>query len=462
MKKFLLIFFVFCFVIPVKSLFAQSKADTLEEAKHLKNKKKFKEAFALLEKYQAYHPNDLNTVWLCAQTAYLIKHFKTSEKEYKKAIQLDPHNAYLLLDYDLMLVNSGDLEKAKPLLRSYYSWDPTNIEVIISLAKISLWQCDYDNAEWFVKKALALNPKNKSAIAIQDEIFSAKSPWGEISILHSSDDQPLQNTTPVFEGSLYNNALSFLHFNFQIPAFITNYNTTNALWFQAGNRSVLSKQNMKINIDLGLLKYPASKNVAVTGNLQLDKTIINHLIFSVQAERKPYFYTLSSLNNVVTDNHYSISASWSNPDKWNGKTAFDLDHFNDKNSISTFSAWCMSPPLKASIAEFRVGYGFNNSTSKENRFVAIKTLSEIIDSSYYHPAINGNYNPYFTPDKQTIHSVIASVAVHPLKTLDIGAKISYGFYAVTQCPYLFLDTLNSGKSYIAKDYFKENSQQIEV
>jgi len=443
-----------------KSSFSQSPKDTLEAAKQLRNGGKFKEAFSLLEKYQADHPSELNAAWLCAQTAAWMKHYKASEKEYEKAIQIDTHNAYLLLEYDMMLVNSGDLEKVKPLLRTYYSWDPTNSSVLIALAKISLWQGDYNDAEWFVGEALYYNPNDKSAIEILNEIRSAKSPWSEMSIAHTSDDQPMKTTTPAFEGGFYNSALSFMHFSLQVPTFITDYNTVNALWFQAGNKSVFSKQNMNISIDLGLLKYPSGNNIGVTGNLQLDKTFLRHLIFSVQAERKPYFYTLSSLDDVVADNHYSVSATWSDPNKWNLRTAFDLDHFNDDNSISTFSAWCMTPPLKVSIFELHAGYGFNFSTSTENRFAAVKTLSEIIDSSYYHLPINGIYSPYFTPNKQFIHSAIASITLHLSRTLDIATKVNYGFSAVTQCPYLYLNEDASENAYVAKGYFKEKYSPV--
>ena len=174
--------FVIAAVISSKGSFSQSITDTLETAKCLRNEKKFKEAFTLMEKYRTNHPNDLNAAWLCAQTAYWMKHYKTSEKEYERAIQIDPHNANLLLDYDMVLFNSGDLKKAEPLLRTFYSWVPTNTAVLLSLAKISLWHGNYNDAEWFIQKVLAYDPRNKSAIEIRDEIFSAKSPWGKISL----------------------------------------------------------------------------------------------------------------------------------------------------------------------------------------------------------------------------------------------------------------------------------------
>jgi Flp pilus assembly protein TadD len=454
MKKILFVFFVFCFVIPVRSLLAQSTTDTVEIAKHLRDERKFKDAFALLEKYRVNHPNDLNASWLDAQTACWMKHFKTSESIYENTIRLHPDNYYLKLDYAKMLVNIGEFEKAIPLLNNYLQYDLANAEALLALAKISYWKSNYKEAINEVGKILIKDPKNKQALSLQEEIISAESPWGKISIAHSSDVQPLKNTTPVFEGGLYKGALSFMHFNFQIPTFVTDNNTTNALWIRAGNKSVLSKQNMNINIEFGLLKYPCSKNVTFTENLQLDKTIINHLIFSIQAERKPYFYTVSSINNVVTDNHYSVSAAWSDPDKWSGKTAFDLDHFNDKNTISTFSAWVITPPYKVSIFEFHIGYGCNFSTSKENRFVAEKTLSEILVDFYYNPDIAGIYNPYFTPNNQQTHSALASISIHPLKILDIGTHAAYGFYAVAHNPYLYLDKDTNGNTIIIKNYFK--------
>ena len=109
---------------------------------------------------------------------------------------------------------------------------------------------------------------------------------------------------------------------------------------------------------------------------------LSNICFRLQAERKPYFYTLSSLDNAVTENHYSLSAAWSDPDKWNGRTAFDIDHFNDKNSISTFSAWVMSPPFKVSIFEFHIGYGFNYSNSNRKSFCCYKDIIGILSTIF--------------------------------------------------------------------------------
>jgi tetratricopeptide (TPR) repeat protein len=471
-KRLLLLFSVF--IIIGRSLFAQSNVDTLEKAKNLRNENKFKEAFALMEKYRANHPNDLNAAWLSGQTAFWMKHYKTAEKEYERAIQIAPHNADLLLDYDMVLFNSGDLKKAEPLLWTFYTWDPTNTAVLLSLAKISFWHGNYNDAEWFIQKVLASDPKNKNAIAIQDEILAAKSPWGEINIAHSSDDQPLQNTAPSISGGIYSSALFSPHFDFQLPTFVTDSSNKNAWWFQVGNKSIFSKQNLDISIDLGLLKNPSSTSVFTTGNLLINETLIKHFIFSLQAERKPYFYTLSSLNTTVTDNHYSVSVAWNDPEGWNARTAYDIDNFNDNNSIATFSAWVMSPPLKVSIFEFHAGYGFNYSNTQQNRY-ELKSLTYAFDSIsknyfwdstlnksvqkyYYSPVITGIYNPYFTPDKQTINSVIASINIHPTKTLNIGIKADYGFSAVAQCPYLYLD--NEGN--IAIGYFKQNYSPYDI
>ena len=462
MKKILFVFSVFCFLIPFRNLSAQSVTDTIEIAKQLRNEKNFKDAFVLLEKYRANHPDNLNASWISAQTAYWMRNLKTSETIYEQTMQYHPENYYLKFDFAKMLFNIGEFEKAIPLLNNYLQYDTANTEALLALAKISYWKSNYNEALNKIEKILFNDPKNKKALLLQEEILSAKSPWCQIGISQSSDDQPLKNTTPIFEGGLYMSALSFLSFNFQIPTFVTENNTTNAWWFRASNKSVLSKQSISINVDVGLLKYPVSKNVTVTGNLQLDKTIIKHLIFSVEAERKPYFYTLSSLENVVTDNQYSVSAAWNESDKWNLKTALTCDYFNDKNSISTFSAWCITPPLKINIYEFHLGYSFNYGTSKENRFVADKTLSEILADFYNNPVITGIYQPYFTPNKQRIHSVIASMTIHPLKTLDLSVKGSYGFSAVTQCPYLYLDKDASGTLYISKNYCKGKYAPLDI
>ena len=68
-------------------------------AKRLRNTNKFNTAFRLLKKYQSHHKNDLNATWLCAQTAYWMKHYNKSKYYYEYAMHSHPDNYYLLLDY---------------------------------------------------------------------------------------------------------------------------------------------------------------------------------------------------------------------------------------------------------------------------------------------------------------------------------------------------------------------------
>jgi hypothetical protein len=100
----------------------------------------------------------------------------------------------------------------------------------------------------------------------------------------------------------------------------------------------------------------------------------------------------------------------------------------------------MSPPLKVSVFDFRIGYGFNYSTSKESRYVSTKPINEI-KANWDTVKVSGIYNPYFTPEKQTVHSVILSITIHPVKTLDIGFKGNIGVYSTASNPFLYKDSI---------------------
>lgn len=447
----------------------QSGIDILEMAKKLKNDGKIKSTYNLLKQYTLNNFNDIDGLWLFAQTAYWMKHFKESESIYENTIQLYPDNYYLKLDYAKMLVSIGNFNKAQPLLNAYLNYDSTNVEALTLLAKISYWQGNYNEAENKAVKVLARYPEYNSALTLQNEILLAKSPWIELGSIYTSDDQPLQNISPAIGGGIYLNSLFSPYINVQTPIFIDNSNTTNSLLFKLGNKSLFSKAGIELNINAGVFKYPNNNTITWTGNIDIDKTFIRHLILSAKAEHKPYIYTLSSLDSPLSENHYNLTLNWNNPDSWNGKISYDIHQF-DNNYTSSLSGWVVTPPLKVSIVDFRVGYGYNYSTSKENRFVSKKTIAEILDTNNYyndityfsHIQIEGVYNPYFTPYKQKVHTALVSIAIHPLKTLDLGIKASYGFKAEVQTPYLYLNNDASSNIIIEKNYFTKNYSPLEI
>ncbi|NQV01016.1 MAG: hypothetical protein HQ542_00075, partial [Bacteroidia bacterium] len=377
-------FLVFIALMPLKVLVAQPVADTLEQAKAFRDNGKLKAALKLLEPYHATHPKDLNSAWLYAQTAYWAKHNKLSQEVYESAIGYHPDNLYLQFDYANMLVNIGKYDKAMPYLENFLVYYPGNTQAELILAKVEFWKGKYkeaiDKASGLVKTdSGTTHQKNQEVMSLLDQVFLAKSPWIGISGSYYSDNQPLQTIFPILESEIWLHPISTLRFSVRSPFFSQGGTFTNALWLQAGNTSFIWYGNWKITLDAGVLKYPYENTTTWTGNFKLEKRSFRHLVTTLQTERKPYFSTESSIDTVILEYHVAETISWDNFDSWNGQISYNWDYFlTDYNSIYSFAAWGLTPPLKVSVFDFRLGYGFSYTTSNKNNFEYVGTKADII------------------------------------------------------------------------------------
>lgn len=421
-----------------------------------RDKGKIRSAYKVIKMYYSHHPGDFNTIWLFAQSAYNTHHFKKSKSLYEKAIKLSPHNLYVQLDYAKKLVNIGEYEKAKKLLVKYLEYDPSNSQAITSLARISYWQGNYNKALSELNKIQPSEIQSKEVTSFIREIQIAKSPWISLKEGYLTDDQPLQTITSQLEGGIYLHPLSSLHFLLQVPVFISDDKTSQAYRFQVGNKFVFGKAKMNIDADLGVVKFPVKNSIDWNGNLEIDKIFIRHLEVYLQAGQIPYFYTLSSIDTTVIDNHGSLKLGWNDLQSWNGEASFDIHQYPvDKNALFGFSAWVFAPPVKFSVIELRLGYAFNYSTTQKNHFVPEKSLADIEANWNSTTEITGIYNPYFTPKDQVVHSILAGINVFPGKVVQIALNANLGIYATAQIPYLFLENNAQSTTVINNDYINE-------
>jgi len=426
--------------------------DTLSLAKQVIVRKQFSKAEKLLESYCEKHPGNLNAQWLYGQAAYFAKHFKKSQVIYEDAIRWHPENYTLRLDYARKLTDIGELEKAIPLLNLYLAYDSAASDVHEALAKISFWKAEYKTALAEVNKVLLKQPDNRAMLSLKNEILLAKSPWLKVSATYVTDDQPLQTITPSMEAGLSFHPLSNLKFSLQSPVFIQDKKFYNAQWFAAGNKMLFSKAGVELTMEGGVIKLPANR-VSGTLNFQMSKTFIKHLVLSVQSGYQPYLYTRSSMEHPVMQANYSLAAAWNPQSSWQGRAAFDVNRFYaDQNSLRAASAWLICPSLKVSAFTFRLGYGYNFSTSKDSRFVSEKPLKDVISGWNTGAQIPGIYSPYFTPNEQHTHSAILAVNIRPAKTVDIGLKGNVCFSGSARNPYLYLTKDASNTIIIARNY----------
>jgi len=456
------ILFLYLIVFISSFSIAQTKTDTLEIAKELRNQKKFNKAISLLITYKKSHPNDLNTIWLLAETYFWIKDIKTADEQFSDAIKLFPENLYLQIDYAKMLFNIGDFKKAVNFIDKFLLYYPLNEEALMMKAHIDYWQGNFDEANNTLQSILKNSPDNKKAISLLDEIQIVISPWLKLKSGYSNDDQPLQSISSSIEGGMYFNSLANISFNFQSPFFIRDNKGSSAQWFQINNKSELNNLGLKIIFTAGVLKFPSNNFIDWTGSIELNKTLSTHLNIIFEYERLPYFYTRSSLVNNLMVNELTASIELNKSRDWNGKVSYIRNQFPDNNSTSVFYGWLFTPYLKFAGIEIRLGYEYNYTTSQENRFISQEPLSYIVANYNFNDLVPGIYDPYFTANDQQRHSILASLMVHPSGNIEAGINASYGISASTLNPFLTLVKDNNGTAYIKRDFAEQNFSPMRI
>lgn len=430
--------------------------DTLSMAKSFIQKRKFRKAEKILDAYEKAHANDLNAFWLHAQTAYWAGHIKKSQAIYQKAINRFPSNYYLKLDYALKLVENGEVEKAKPILDVYKKYDPNNTDLKLANAKLAYWQGDYKTALQLLKTESLIKEKPKETQSLKEEILKAESPWLKLSADYVTDDQPLQVIIPGAETGMYVNNLFSPSVSFQDALFKTDTSSSSSPGIGIGNKFQFFKAHCIFNIRAGVVQLP-DKTKTAAGSLDITKVSFRHFETGVQLSRMPYLVTVSSLSEKVIPYHFAVNAGWNNLASWNGRISGSIDQFpGDDNYMYNLSAWLFAPPLRLQAVNFRLGYAYGYSHSKENRYIARESVKAIVANYGTTKTVSGIYDPYFTPNHQQVHAVLCNMSYNQNKKLAFGVNASIAFSGKTNDPYLFLDKNGSNELVISRGYTEVN------
>jgi TolB-like protein/Tfp pilus assembly protein PilF len=90
--------------------------------------------------------------------------WRASERELRRALELDPHHFDALRWYGSMLYSSGRSEEAIPFMREVHERDPLNSSISVELAHVYLYARRFDEAISEFDAALELQPGNAGAL----------------------------------------------------------------------------------------------------------------------------------------------------------------------------------------------------------------------------------------------------------------------------------------------------------
>ncbi len=457
--RYFVILLVCLLVLAVSPVHSQA-IDTLQLVNTLHQNKQIEASEKLLAVYHGNHPGDFNAIWLYAQTAYWLKHFKTSRNLYEKGIQLQPDNAYFQLDYARMLLNTRRYKKSGYWLNKLKDYSVTSSAARMELARLDYWRGNNLKARKWLKEM-----PDRGADPETRELFSsivvAGAPWLKFNTAFQIDTQPLETISLSLESGVALSHFFSPYAGIYSPVYFNEGNVHHAKMFVLGNKTVFSSPGTELSYNAGFVRYPGNGSSDWISRVSLDQKIFNHLSLTIENERKPYFSTVASLDTAVLTRRFFMSLNLANENGFSGKIGFERNSFEDENHVYAAYGYLLTPPIRFGKVSVLLGYSYAYHDSREDRFRPVGSLPEIIASQGKGNSITGYYDPYFTPLQQSVHSAVFSLLVQPGPAIKFGMNVSPALMATTWNPYFYLESKGVGKFALVKDYSRISFHPLE-
>jgi hypothetical protein len=435
---------------------------TINEANKLRDKGEFGKTARLLSDFNNKYPGDIWVMRLYAETLYWMHEYDMAATVYEDAMRIHPKNMDVKYEYAIMLFDRGDYEYSRKLLESYTT-EYDSVAGAESLLGISDYYLgDFIAAEKHLGKSLGIEAKDSRTMEIYTEVLHIVRPWLKVEGNYMNDSQSLRQLAPQIEAGFYKSHLLNLSFLLTGRNFYTDSINSTFVNIKLQNSFIAPKAGFSAKVSAGLFSFTPFDQMEFTWSVYLKQKIAKRISLIAGAEKSPYTYTIASISNPFTRNIYNFSAEWSKNNSWDIKTGYIGEFFPDSNNVQTFYAWALSPSIRFSVFELKLGYAFNYSNAKENRYVAESSLDHIVDNWVDGQSITGVYDPYFTPSDQFSNSVLANLNIKPGKKTNIKLYASVGFFARAMNPYLYLKKKNSGKFEIRRDFYQESFTPIDM
>ncbi len=434
-------------------LHSSAQTDANTQAQQLVGQHRFRQAERVL-RASASGSSDVPALWYYAQVAHWAHKDRVAARSFDKALVNAPDNNKLRLDYARMLYEAERLNTALKQLDKVIIKDTNDVEARIIRANIARWYGHYSSARRDVKAVQDQYPDNAAAQDIHLALDEAMAPYLKYTISYQQDDQPLRGIGSTLESGLSHSWLLNPKVQVTDRELYASGKWNIALSASLGNKFVFGKTGTDVWLAAGVFKN-FSAGVDWTGEVTIHQKLYKYISLQLQAARSPYLSTLSSVAQSLMQNTLSAGVILDKSNSWSAQAAYSYQFFNDRNPVQTASVWALSQPVRASVFSFRFGYGYRYSTTAHSTYRSAKSLSDILATYTTGTPIAGVYDPYFSPLRQHIHSLIISIGIKPAKFVSIGIKGDVGFYAQGQNPYLYLDKDATNTVFINSGSYKE-------
>lgn len=430
------------------------EADTLTLVENYASNKEFDPALNLLKIYKSSHSPNNRITQLELKITYWNNASENLNGNYKNAITKFPDYLPLQLDYAIYLYEQDQSSEAYILLKEYCKKDSVNLEAKYILGMIYYSMGDMQPALKYMNEVLSKEPSHKNALKAYNELILITSPYMNLQANYYSDHQPITKLSTIVEYGVYKSKFASPFVRAQLQGI---KDQSNYIGMEIGNNIQFPKQ-FYATAQVGIAKLPEQENnIVFTYDVLCKKNIGQHVSIQAGIYSKPYLYTYSSLSTVVKPTTFTTSFNWGktyspfersndafiNLQNWTLNSGYLNQQYQDNNSTTTLYAWILSPNISWNNFQFRLGYSYSYSNSKEVRYTPIQSMSQIESNWNLYTPIQGYYNPYFTPINQQISAVITQINYLISSRWFVNYKSTIGFYAHGDAPYIYIDNVNN-------------------
>jgi len=397
----------------------QDQYNYINKAKELINNQELPEAIKILKDLEKEDPRNLDVIQLYSQALYWNQDFDATLALYKKSMKNFPQSDVLKIHFGRIHFELNNYFEAKKLLTSYVEQQPEDPEAGILLATIAYWEGKPPQvALEYLDEVLEHHPENSDAKALMKEILVSTAPNLRLSSAFYSDSQPLQAKINTVEYSNYQS--SWL----QPSVMFQNRNFKQAdptLLIQLSNKAFFSKSGTELLMRVGLFNDSWHNEFSPTYGFDVRQKIVEKWSLSGGIDRRPYVFTLASLNNNLMPTTYSAGLGRQS-DRWTGNISMSHTQFEDDNYVRVGTASLIFALIKSSTLKINLGYGFMMADSKESRFRLADPFHAYVHETEIGTQFPGIFDPYFTPQNQSVHSIISDIS------FKISPKIQVNLY----------------------------------
>jgi len=425
-------------------LHAQAPADTLGEARRLRDAGEFRAAATLLRPYVQAHPDDPGSARFAALMSYWAKDARTADSIYSAALSRHPNDVELRLEYARLLVDTRSDARAHDVLAPLTA-PPTAsssnggagspaARANALLGTLAYWNGDLTTARRWFGDALRLDPSLQDARRQLLEIETATASWIRVGASGWDDDQPLQHTTGAVEGGWFVNPLTPLTIHTRAIRYDGHALGETVMIAEGALSTYVPRARLDLGIAAGMVQRSFGDGSDWTGRLSLGVRVPASGVLEVSGERAPYLNTTGSLATPIMVDAVQGAARF-RPRGWMIEGVARREQYPDDNDVTTGYAWALAPILRRARGTVHAGYSIAAQSASSGRFIP-RSASLSFPPGQAPPTVPGKYDPYYTPRNLRVHSALASVRLVPNARFTVTSDVSYGFSAREDAPVL--------------------------